>query len=159
GVGTRERELLVDSGSDDAVDDELIAKSTEPLMDVTGGVGLGKTFRIVVGHVPKLKLGGLVLEDMHGGATIGGARVVPLPGGCGLRRFTAIFDFSRQRLILEPNSHFRDAFAEDRSGLHLECAAGGAAFVVREALDGSPAAEAGIRSGDLVTDLDGAPAA
>jgi hypothetical protein len=36
-----------------------------------------------------------------------------------LRRFKVIFDFSHHRMILEPNSHLKDADEEDMSGIAL----------------------------------------
>jgi hypothetical protein len=77
-------------------------------------------------------------------------------GGNLLRRFTLIIDYPKQKLILEPNSHFHEPFLSDASGLIL--AATGLdykTFVARSVIPASPAADAGFEVGDILTALDG----
>lgn len=77
-------------------------------------------------------------------------------GGNILRHFTLIIDYPGNRVILEPNGHFRDPFLADASGLVL--AAKGADFktiVVHGVVPGSPAEESGIKEGDVITAIDG----
>jgi len=37
-----------------------------------------------------------------------------------LRRFKVTIDYSRQRMMLEPNAHFSDPFENDMSGIAFE---------------------------------------
>jgi hypothetical protein len=80
-------------------------------------------------------------------------------GGNVLRHFTLIIDYPANRVILEPNSHFRDPFLADASGLVLT--AQGANFktiVVHGVVEGSPADRAGMKNGDIISAIDGEPA-
>jgi hypothetical protein len=79
-------------------------------------------------------------------------------GGNILRRFKVIVDYPHQRVILEPNRHFRDPFPADASGLVLK--AEGSDFktvVVHGIVPGSPADASGLKEGDIITAIDGQP--
>jgi hypothetical protein len=77
-------------------------------------------------------------------------------GGNVLRRFTVIIDYAHGRLILEPNPDVRSPFASDASGLVLKAEGKDfRTFVVRAVVPGSPAAEAGVREGDVVAGIEG----
>lgn len=81
-----------------------------------------------------------------------------LIGGDILRRFKVVFDYSRRRMMLEPNVQFSEPYEADMSGLDL--AAEGEDFsvvVVNEVEKGSPGAEAGIQEEDTLTAIDGRP--
>jgi C-terminal processing protease CtpA/Prc len=77
-----------------------------------------------------------------------------------LRRFKVVFDFSHRRMILELNSHFDEPFEEDMSGVALapENDNGQKVFRVRQVVANTPAAEAGLIEGDLITAIDNRPA-
>lgn len=80
-------------------------------------------------------------------------------GGEFFRRFKLIIDYSRRRVILEPNAHLADPVEADMSG--LEFAADGEDFkqyVVNEVTANSPASEAGFKEEDVLTAIDGRPA-
>ena len=146
------REYLVDSGSSDAVNDELIAQSSAPKVEVVGGVGLGQEFKVILSRVERLQLGSIVFENTNGAS--GGQKV----GGELLHRFTVIFDYSRQRMILEPNRHFRDGFVFDMFGGDLRFEPESKGFRVSSVYKNSPASEAGLKESDLITTIDGQPA-
>jgi hypothetical protein len=77
-------------------------------------------------------------------------------GGNVLSRFKVIVDYSRNRVILEPNARFHDPFPSDASGLVLE--ADGPQFrrvLVRGIVQGSAADKAGLKEGDVITAIDG----
>jgi len=78
-----------------------------------------------------------------------------------LRRFKVIFDFSHHRMILEPNSHFREPYEEDMSGISLtpEEIDGTKFFRIRQVVANTAGSEAGLQAGDLITAIDGQPAA
>jgi C-terminal processing protease CtpA/Prc len=76
-----------------------------------------------------------------------------------LRRFKVIFDFSHNRMILEPNSHFKDPYEEDMSGISLtpEKSNDAKLFRIRQVVANTPASDAGLQADDLITAIDGQP--
>ena len=77
-------------------------------------------------------------------------------GGEVLRRFRLILDYSRQRIILEPNEHLAEPVEADMSGFEL--VAEGAdlkTLTINEVLANSPAAEAGLQEEDELTAING----
>jgi hypothetical protein len=77
-----------------------------------------------------------------------------------LRRFTVIFDFPHQRVILEPNLQFNHSVDEDMSGLSLIARGSNLrTFEVVHVQAGTPAADAGIQPGDVIAAVDDEAAA
>ena len=73
-----------------------------------------------------------------------------------LRRFRIVLDYSRRRMMLEPNAHLADPIEAGMSGIDFDpedCRP----FKVKKVLENSPAAEAGIKVGDEIVTLDGRP--
>jgi Aspartyl protease len=99
------RKLLIDLGSQDAVDDDLLLKSNGNLRKVTGGVGLGQTYEVSLGQLALFQLGRFSFKHVPSVAP-----GVALIGGEILRRFHVYFDYKRERMILEPNRHLNDPF-------------------------------------------------
>lgn len=77
-------------------------------------------------------------------------------GGTVWRRFTLTFDYAHQQLLLAKNAQFDAPFSYDRSGLFLIDENG--AHAVLSVFPGTPAAAAGLRKGDVVLAVNGAPA-
>jgi C-terminal processing protease CtpA/Prc len=76
-----------------------------------------------------------------------------------LNRFTLIIDYVQNRVFVQPNPYFKKKFEFDRSGLFVT--ASGAAlskFIVFDIGPLSPAAKAGIISGDEIKSVNGVPA-
>ncbi|MCX5754406.1 MAG: aspartyl protease family protein [Candidatus Krumholzibacteria bacterium] len=71
-----------------------------------------------------------------------------------LERFTVTLDYGKQRVFLEKNARFEEAFYPDRSGLQLARKENGSVVVVATLPD-SPAARAGLRPGDLIVGIAG----
>jgi hypothetical protein len=77
-------------------------------------------------------------------------------GGEVLRRFRLILDYSRHRIILDPNEHFAELVEEDMSGIELVAEGEDLkTLVVNEVLAHSPAAEAGLQEEDELTAING----
>lgn len=146
-------EFLVDSGSGDAVDHDIIAQSRGKKLDVVGGVGLGQEYRVTLGRVESFRLGKYEIVDAVGVA--GGKAMI---GNQVLGRFRVIFDYSRAQMALEPNSHYRDTFEVDASGIDLRLDTATGEFVVHDVHQGSPAEQAGIAPDDRIMKIDGEPA-
>lgn len=130
------------------------------------GMGFGGTIEGVVGRVRDVEIGNqrLVLPvcnfqeliQMSDSSFINGRN--GLLGSEILSRFNMIIDFNKEKLYLQPNRYFPVAFSYDRSGITL--IASGVdlkKFLVQDVLENSPAYEAGVRSGDEITKINGFP--
>lgn len=122
----------------------------------------GGEYRRRIGRAKTLQLGGVTIENPTVSYSTTGGSDDNADGALGmeiLRRFKLIIDYTRSRLILEPNDAASEPYEEDMSGLALTPAldAGRKVFKVSQVLAGTPAAEAGLRAGDLVTAVGGQP--
>jgi hypothetical protein len=85
----------------------------------------------------------------------GNPRMAGEIGGGLLRRFTVILDYPHQQLILEPNAHLSEEDQEDKSGISVMVSGPDLkVFEVAQVEAGTPAAEAGIRKGDIIAGVD-----
>jgi Aspartyl protease/PDZ domain len=155
GAAPRERELLLDTGSEDAVDDSLVLHAADR-REVTGGVGLGQEYRVTLANLDSVGIGPFTFRQVPGVAP-----GVALVGGEVLRRFRLVLDYGRARMYLEPNEHLHDAFSAlpFGGGVELRWDAAAAGARVHEVRPGSPGEAAGLRVGDLIVAVDGLPAA
>jgi len=126
----------------------------------TGGVG-GSAVAFS-GRLKSMSLGSFQLENLvvrFSRARSGddaSARYDGLIGGEILRRFTVVFDYTRRRMMLEPNPQFSEPYESDMSGLDLATEGNDfSVVVVNEVVKGSPAEEAGIQGEDTITAIDG----
>lgn len=129
----------------------------------TGGAG-GLT-RTLVGRLKSVEVGRFVIKNpivSFSQATKGEQTKTVYDGVLGgevFRRFKLILDYSRSRIILEPNAHLPEAVEEDMSG--FEFIAEGedfSTYVINEIIPNSPAAEAGLLEEDVLSEIDGRPA-
>lgn len=76
-----------------------------------------------------------------------------------LQRFTVVFDNSGKKISLKPNRHYGDTPLEDESGLRIRAEGRGFhRFVVGRVVPQSPAAGAGINTGDIIESINNRPA-
>jgi predicted aspartyl protease len=127
------------------------------------GWGTGGASRSSVVRLPSLTLGSVRIERVAAGlsdARYGSISDPNYEGNIGsglLRRFVVTFDYSRQRMYLQPLvPPPADAGQFDRSGIWINAEPDG--YRIMSVATGSPAAEAGMAEGDLITEFDGKPA-
>jgi C-terminal processing protease CtpA/Prc len=74
-------------------------------------------------------------------------------------RFHLVLDYAGRRIIVEPSPTFEEPFDRAFSGMNLRAEGPDYhTFRVREVLEDSPATEAGIEQGDVISAIDGASA-
>jgi outer membrane lipoprotein-sorting protein len=139
---------------------DLLAKTGKKI-EVFSGIGIGgkapgKLTRVKTLEIGKFNLPAPVttLSSAEKGA-FASKKIDGNIGGGILRRFTVIFDYPGQRMILEPNANFSYEDDFDMAGLWLtkEGDTTRVDFVVKD----SPADKGGIKEGDLVLKINGQP--
>lgn len=126
------------------------------------GYGLGGPVKGELVRVPAFTMAGIPVRGVVARLSLqkaGAFNTGALAGSIGtgiLKRFNVTFDYSRHRILLQQDPS-RDVPDEaDRSGLWL--GRSGTDFEVFDVVPNSPAARGGIKKGDIVTAIDGAPA-
>jgi Aspartyl protease/PDZ domain len=169
GHDTIEGEFVIDSGSNfplillpSFIGENNIRQSLPSKVSVFGR-GVGGEILMPLSRADKLQLGRFTInrpvtalpqEGMFGRAGKAGNI-----GTAILRRFKVTFDYSRNRMILEPNEHFLEPYEHDMSGLQLVTESPAFSVVrIHRVSQNSPAAETGLKSGDEIVTIGGRPA-
>jgi hypothetical protein len=132
--------------------------ASDPQIEGGATVALGRLTDLEIG---RYEIRGPVAAFVHPAAnsSLGNNRVGMIGGGT-LRRFTVIFDYAHQQLILDPNNHFEDYEQEDKSGIAVVAKGSGLlTFEVASVQPGTPGAEGGVLKGDIIAGIDDEPAA
>jgi len=150
--------LLMDLGYNDQLQVTVAGKHSIALPENRLLTSLGfniqrEETRGFIGRLSQLVIGGYEIKDMivsfiseeNSDHAISEAMI-----GLGLlSRFNLVFDYNRQRLLVEPNGSFNASFEYNMSGFEI-----GAAFhgysIVKQVHDLSPAEEAGLQVGDKI---------
>jgi len=128
-----------------------------------GGAGGASNGRI--GRVTELKIGTfrisnpttLFSQDKEG--ALASSAVLGNIGAQVTSKFRLLLDYSRDRIIFEPNSTFPEGFNRAFSGLAMVAEGKDyRTFRITDLLDNAPAAEAGLQKNDIITAIDGRPA-
>jgi hypothetical protein len=126
------------------------------------GWGIGGPARSYVIRLPSLTLGAVRIDRPVAGLSENKGGSISDPNydgnvGSGLlKRFVVTFDYAHQTMYLKPVTPAPvDAGAFDRSGMWINAEPQG--YVVTDVTRGGPADEAGIKVGDIITALSGAP--
>ncbi|HEU4874075.1 MAG TPA: aspartyl protease family protein [Pyrinomonadaceae bacterium] len=132
-------------------------------------VGAGGIALTPVGRVERVQVGSFIIDrpvayfsQDKGGAFGGLLGADGIIGAEFLRRFTVIFDYPGEKMILEPNNHFNEPYEGDAISLTgMSVTAEGddlKTFRINTLLEQSPAAIAGIKEEDIILAVDGTPA-
>ena len=130
-------------------------KVTEPGVN---GFGVGGPTRGRLGRLQTLSFGGLTLHDLVGDYPAQGGGASDLPffganvGGGVWKRFTMTLDYYGRTMTLTPNGDVSVRDEWDRSGLFLINKGG---ITVIDVRPGTPAATAGLKTGDVIVSLSG----
>jgi membrane-associated protease RseP (regulator of RpoE activity) len=161
----------IDTGSRSEVDitgpfvkaHNLRARFSKGVSAVTGW-GVGGASHSYVVRLPSLIFGSAspVTNTVAGlsedkGGSISDPNYEGNIGGGFLKRFVVTFDYAHQKMYLKPASPAPvDVGTFDRAGMWINASADG--YVVTEISSGGPAAQAGLKVGDVITTLNGAAA-
>lgn len=135
----------------------LAAKATTP--NGVTGFGVGGPSYGRLGRIATVQIGPYALHGVVGdfGTQTTGATADPFTsanlGGGTWNRFTLTLDYPHQRIYLAPNARYGTPFENDRSGLFIIAYHGG--VMVLDARPGTPAANAGLKKGDMIAQVDG----
>jgi C-terminal processing protease CtpA/Prc len=116
------------------------------------------------GRVPHFNLGGYqfdslpVLLSQTEAGPLSPSAIAGIIGNRIWRRFNTVYDYGRDRIYLEPNEFFDDPFSIDCSGLSVTSTTGGT-VVIRQVLEGSPSAKAGVMPDDEIISINGSSVA
>lgn len=167
-----QRQFVLDLGSGGAlilhspfvIEQQLLTQGMTTVRSV-GAAGAGGKTTGQIGRVDALQIGSFTLKNvltMFSEDRAGAMANPALAGNIGAQianRFRVILDYSRKRITLEPAATFGDPYDRAFSGLALRADGPGYHTLhVREILEQSPATEADIREGDIITAIDGTPA-
>ncbi len=165
-----EGEFVIDLGSNFAVtllpsfikQHDLLKSVGKTVM--TRGRGVGGEVQMPIGRINSLQLGRFQLNNpvtvFPSRGTFGRDGKAGNIGSAVMSRFKLIFDYSRARMIFEPNKKFSEPFEYDMSGLALTTKSPQFQGIrVLRVLDDSPAAEAGFKQNDEIVAINNRPAA
>ncbi len=163
-------DTMIDTGAGSSTITARFGKQHElaiakgPAQVLASGVGgdvLGRLVRPEAIRIASFELAKPVLQLVEQEAGVQGmdADYDLSIGGDVLRRFKATFDYPHRRMFLAANDELEKPFECDKTGLRwLARGADFRRFEVLGVIDGSSAASAGVKPGDVLESIDGEPA-
>ncbi|MDT7541391.1 MAG: hypothetical protein QOE33_1295 [Acidobacteriota bacterium] len=163
-------EFEIDTGSDSAlgiydyfVKAHGLRRRLPRVSGPQAGEGIGGETSYVEARVKSFRLGRYSIEHpvvgLSQGDNEGSGGRPEYDGTIGtevFRRFHVVIDYTRRRLALAPNAHFREPYETDMSGIDLIAEGEDfRAFRIAGITPATPASEAGVRAGDVLTEIDG----
>jgi len=152
--------LLLDTGAGHALSLETGSAANVPLpqqrLRAQLGLGLNGNINGYLGRVRGIQLGRYrvksLITSFPDEQEVRLKASVPRDGGLGfelLKRFTTIIDYPHARLLLRPNTIFRDPFEHDMSGIEvLAVGTDYRRYLILRVIPDSPAAAAGLLPDD-----------
>jgi hypothetical protein len=147
-------------------EDHKLLESLPKTFAATIGGGAGGECKGLVGRLESMQLGPFLIEEpvaafsQDRSGVLAARSFAGIIGGQILRRCKVVFDYAGQKMILEPYADVPAPYEYDMSGTVLVASGPDfQEFVVQSVAEESPAAEAGLREGDLLRAIDDRPAA
>ena len=142
---------------------KLRASATRTISD-PWSPGLSGEAKLLLARAESLKLGTTTLDepviafsqDREG--SLASETFDGVIGGELLRRFKVVFDYAQRRLVLEPNADLRRPYVYSTEMIGVAISAEGKdfrSFLAHRVVAGSPAAKAGLQTGDVIAEIDG----
>jgi predicted aspartyl protease len=164
-----DRRFMLDTGSGMALilHSPFVAQQNLPgpqskTIRAIGGAGAGGRTVGRLGRVAALQIGSFRIDNpitMFSEDKAGAFANASLAGNIGAQitsKFRLFLDYGRRRIILEPSPTFAEPFDRAFSGIAVRAeGANYRSFRVVEVLEESPATDAGIVEGDIITAIDG----
>lgn len=167
------RRFVLDLGSGMAlalhrpfVKEQALLGAQTKTVRLIGAAGAGGSVKGQVGRVQSLTIGSFQLAQvttMFAEDEAGSFSDANLAGNIGAQiasRFRVFLDYGHNRIILEPSPAFSDPFGVAMSGAAIRAEGNDyRTFRIKEVLENSPATDAGLAEGDIITAINGTPAA
>jgi predicted aspartyl protease len=171
GRNSAEGKFMIDTGANNALnifgrfDKAHNISGTLPKTLQSTGIGVSGARKTSIGRIEKIQLGRFAIKkpvvsmaqpsdsdnDEIGDGEIGAEL---------LRRFKLIVDYSRSRIILEPNAQIAEPYEASLSGASITAEGSDyRTYRVRAIIADSPATEAGLRAGDIIRAINSRPSA
>ena len=144
------------------VEQENLLAATPKTIKLIGAGGAGGKVAARVGRLRALKIGKLQIDEPvtafseDKGGAFGNSQTQGNIGYQILSKFEIFLDYGRERMILEPNASFKNPIGPASPGVAIVAEGSDyKMFRITELLEDSPAAEAGLKAGDIVMSVDG----
>lgn len=162
--------LLYDTGASLAAllytDTHIDMQLPESVIRSPIAIGLGGYLEGYIGRLPGIKIGSFQLQSVVTNyqdlpPTVDSTYTNGRNGILGnliMQRFIVVIDYFASKMYMLPTRAFKKKFDYDRSGMTLVAAGKNLGqYRVLNIIDGSPADEAGVQSGDLLRSINGIP--
>ena len=140
-----------------------LVEKYHPKTRLVSAIGIGGPVYAWITRADALELGGATVAQpvtflsQQTSGTLASKDVAGTVGFGVLHKFTLTFDYPRSQIYFEQNRLWNDLDLADRSGLRV--VRNGQGFIVQYVAEGSPAAHAELKSGDLILSAGSVPCA